>query len=342
LSNFKGWELRAGAALEYTSHYLLSNFDIIGSTPEPFRLPLFGIDFGTNTSDMSINNASIVDMDVGIGLGKTFTDSAIPPEMNQYVVIDVNFQNVNNDYTEYDPSLDQIINSVDLVGDRFDAVLDNSTPFEYLSPATSAGSGVLYTGLLNDTIGEISIPAGTDSWGTPSYDMIGICEQDGYYRTADNSPYAIVEEYFSDRSTGKIHKFGLKTLLGPDLESELGNQFSAWRNAFQAGIIDINSMPPVTIDDSALVAQNSKVNIDLLINDSDPDFDILNIDGIVQPQHGRVFENLDGTIQYIPDFDYNGSDSFSYWATDGNGNYTPAIVNLNIIDDVIFSNDFSE
>ena len=342
LSNFTGWEVRAGAAIEYTSHYLLSNFDIIGSTPESFRSPLFGIDFGNNTSDMSINNVSITDMDVGIGLGKFFTNADILPEVNQYVVIDANFQNVNNDYTEYDANLDQILVSSDLVNNRFDVNLDNSNPFEYLSSSTTAGSGVAYTGFITDSIGDITIPAGTDNWGTPSYDMIGLCETDGYYRTSDNTPYAIVEEYFSDRSTGKIHKFGLKTFLGPSVESILGNQFFAWQNAFQIGIININSLSPVTADDFATVANDSTTTLNLLQNDSDPEFDILSIDGIVQPQHGRVFLNQDNSIDYIPDYDFVGADTFSYWATDGNGNYSPAQVTINVIDDVIFQNDFTE
>ncbi|MEM8976999.1 MAG: lectin-like protein, partial [Pseudomonadota bacterium] len=70
--------------------------------------------------------------------------------------------------------------------------------------------------------------------------------------------------------------------------------------------------------------------IDLLANQSDPDGDTLSIDGIVQPTHGRVFDNGDGTITYRPDFDFAGTDSFKYWVTDGQGNYTPAIVNIEV------------
>ena len=340
LSNFTGWEVRAGAAIEYTSHYLLSNFDIIGSTPSSFLSPLFGIDFGTNTSDMTIIDAKIANMEIGIGLGKLFTDEEIPIEKHQYVVINPTFQDVEHEYESFDANVDLLLNTSDLVPNRFDVNLANSNPFEYLSPATSAGSGVSYTGVLTDSIGNIPIPAGTDGWGTPSYDMIGICEQDGYYRTSDGTPYAIVEEFFSDRSTGKIHKHGLKTLLGPEVESVLGNQFFSWLNAFQAGIIDINSLAPVTTDDVIAISQDSQVIINLLTNDSDPESDPLSIDGIVQPQHGRVFLNVDNTVKYIPDFDYFGTDSFSYWATDGNGNYTPAEVIINIEEGLIFENGF--
>lgn len=341
LSHFTAWEVQAGAAIEYTSHYLLSDFDIIGITPESFRAPLFGIDFGNNTSDMSIVNTHIKDMPTGVSLGKFFT-SPTPDTVNQYVLVDVTYENVDTEILEYDSLIDQVLTSADLVVDRFQINLDNSAPFEYLSPSTSAGSGVFYTGVKTDSIGDLVIPAGTDVMGTASYDMIGIVAQDGYYRTTNGTPYAIVEEFFSDRFTGKIHKYALKTVLGPQVEDALGNPFSAWLDAFQRGIIDINSASPITVDDSRIVAKDSTSTIDLLGNDSDPDFDALIIDGIVQPQHGRVFLNVDNSINYTPDFDYSGFDSFSYWATDGHGNYSPAQVSINVIDDVIYRNGFNE
>ena len=340
LSHFTAWEVQAGAAIEYTSHYLLSDFDIIGMTPESFRSPLFGIDFGTNSSDMSIVNAHIKDMEVGVGLSKNFT-TATPDTANQYVLVDVTYENVNTEMTEYDPNLDEILTSTDLVPERFQINLDSHS-YEYLSPATNAGSGVFYTGIKTDSIGDLAIPAGTDQMGTASYDMIQICAQDGYYLTAGGVPYAIVEEYYSDRVTGKIHKSGLKTFLGPQVESALGNQFSAWRDAFQIGTIDLNSLSPIANDDNATVANDTTTTLDILQNDSDPEADLLSIDGIVQPQHGRVFLNIDNSIDYIPDFDYIGTDTFSYWATDGNGNYSPANVTINVIDDVIFRNGFYE
>ncbi|MFK8011387.1 MAG: Ig-like domain-containing protein [Marinicellaceae bacterium] len=341
LSRFTAWEVQAGAAIEYTSHYLLSDFDIIGMTPESFRAPLFGIDFGNNSSDMSIVNTHIKDMAVGVGLGKHFT-SPTPAEANQYVLVDVTYENVTTELVEYDPLLDQVFSMNDIVHNRFIVNLDNSDPYEYLSPATSAGSGVYYTGIKTDSIGDIVIPSGTDTYGTSSFDMIGIVSQDGYYRTENGAPYAIVEEFYSDRLTGKIHKLGLKTLLGPQVDAALGNPFSAWSDAIQIGIIDIESNQPIAFDDSIMAALNSTSKIFLLANDSDPDSDDLSIDGIVQPQHGRVFLNSDNSIEYIPDFDFLGADYFSYWATDGNGNYSNAEVVVQVIDDILFRNGFAE
>ncbi|MGJ8662992.1 MAG: G8 domain-containing protein [Marinicella sp.] len=338
--NFTAWEVRAGSAMEYTSHYLLENFDIIGKTPEPFSVAAFGIEFGTNTSDMVINGAQIENMPIGVILSKTYTNPT-PPETNQYVLIDMIYQDVDLEMEFYDPSIDQVLTTADLQPGQFDVDINNGI-YEYLSPATSAGSGIDWLGSKTDSVGISPVPAGTDAIGVPSYDMIAICEEDGYYRTSDDTPYAVIEEFFTDRATGTIHKLGLKTLLGPSVDSALGNQFTAWRDAFQVGLIDINSLAPTPQDDFYQVTSARAISLDLLVNDTDPEADVLFIDGIVQPLHGRVFDLGGGLVSYISDFDYQGEDSFSYWATDKNGNFSPAQVHLTVIDDLIFTHDFSE
>ncbi len=337
--NFTAWEVRAGSAMEYTAHYLLENFDVIGKTPEPFSVAAFGLEFGTNTSDMVVNGAHIEGMPVGVILSKNYTDPVPPPETNQYVLIDVTYDQVALEVEFYDPSIDLLLTAADLVPGQFDVDINNGI-YEYMSPATSAGSGVFWTGSKTDNIGATPVPAGTDSIGVPSYDMIPITEEDGYLRTTDGTPYVVIEEFFTERSSGKIHKLGLKMLLGPAVDNVLGDQFSAWRDAFQAGVIDLNSTPPLPIDDYGQASTARALVFDLLRNDSDPEADVLKVDGIIQPEHGRVYDNQDGTVTYISDFDYVGPDLFSYWATDQHGNYSPADVHVNVVDDLIFAHDF--
>ena len=342
LSQFLAWEVRAGAALEYTSHYLLEDFDVVGKAPEPFSEAAFGIDFGTNTSDMVIHRATITNFETGIGLAKDFTDPSVLPGANQYVTIDITMNNVANAYDNYDPALDQLLTGANLVLGRFQVNLDNQ-PLEFLSPATSAGSGVVYTGNKLDSIGSTPIPAGTDSIGTPVFDMITICAQDGYYRTASGDAYAVEEEYFTDRATGEVHKLGLKTRLGPQVDNVLGNQFSAWSDAFQRGTINLASLPPVAVDDVASTSVDRPVIINLTNNDSDPENNPISIDGLLQPIHGLVFDNGDGTVLYRPDYDFVGTDSFRYWASDDQGNFTPGTVTVSVGPvslDALFSDGF--
>ena len=63
--------------------------------------------------------------------------------------------------------------------------------------------------------------------------------------------------------------------------------------------------------------EDSSIDIDVLANDSDPDGDPLHVAVVIQPTHGLVEFNPDGTLKYTPEDDYFGPDSFSYQASDG-------------------------
>jgi len=90
--------------------------------------------------------------------------------------------------------------------------------------------------------------------------------------------------------------------------------------------------PPVAVDDSATVAEDSGANtIDVLANDSDPDGDTLTITGVTQGAHGSVTNN--GTsVAYTPAHDFAGGDSFTYTVSDGHGNSATATVHVTVFD----------
>ncbi len=87
---------------------------------------------------------------------------------------------------------------------------------------------------------------------------------------------------------------------------------------------------PVAVDDNSQTPVNTSIEITVLENDYDVDEDTLTIEEIeVQPLHGEVSINSD-FINYTPDTGYNGSDSFVYKISDGNGAYSTAIVNIDV------------
>jgi hypothetical protein len=89
---------------------------------------------------------------------------------------------------------------------------------------------------------------------------------------------------------------------------------------------------PVAEPDVAETPEDSAVVIDILVNDSDYDADILTVRSIVTPPaHGMAVINDDNTVTYTPQADYYGSDSFVYEINDGNGNYSQALVTVNIL-----------
>lgn len=326
MSDFTAWEVRAGAAIEYTAHYLLRDFDLIGSTPEPFRQPAFGIEFGTNTTDMVVRDSRIENFPVGVGLHKDHTDGN-EMGLDQFVVIGGEMISVNTPYGQRD-STDLIIPSSNLQPDRFSLQLqqrNTDNAFEYFNGA----NGIEFYGTKTDSIGDSPLPAGNDQLGIRSSDMIALVSQKGYYRTSAGDAYAVVEEYFSDRATGEVHLRGLKTKLGSNVEAILGNQYHAWRDAKYIGLIDLNNQSPHAQNDSASTPRAIEVNIPVLNNDSDPEGDRLRINGVVAPVYGQVFHN--GTsITYRPYFGFTGTDRFHYWVTDGQGNFDRALVEVTV------------
>ncbi len=85
--------------------------------------------------------------------------------------------------------------------------------------------------------------------------------------------------------------------------------------------IDVNSIndPPLAGNDVITTDEDTPVNGDLSLNDSDPAEGhnlIYTTDPVATPANGTVVINADGTYTYTPDPDFNGSDSFTYEVCD--------------------------
>ena len=88
--------------------------------------------------------------------------------------------------------------------------------------------------------------------------------------------------------------------------------------------------PPNAVSDSATVPEDSiDTQIDVLINDDDPEGDILEVSGVTDPTHGTASFNTD-YVYYSPDANYSGSDSFTYTISDGNGGTDSATVSITV------------
>ncbi len=74
---------------------------------------------------------------------------------------------------------------------------------------------------------------------------------------------------------------------------------------------------PDARDDAVSTSEDTAVTFDPLTNDVDPDRgDVKTITSYSQPEHGALVRNADGTFTYQPNANYNGTDSFTYTATD--------------------------
>jgi VCBS repeat-containing protein len=87
---------------------------------------------------------------------------------------------------------------------------------------------------------------------------------------------------------------------------------------------------PVAVEDSFTLDEDTPTALNVLANDTDADKDSLSAVNISAPAHGTLTPNTDGTLQYAPEKDYFGHDSFTYQASDGTAVSDPVTVDLTI------------
>ena len=78
--------------------------------------------------------------------------------------------------------------------------------------------------------------------------------------------------------------------------------------------------PPTGVGESFSTGEDSTLTIQapgLLSNDTDADGDTLTATVAIQPAHGSLTLNPDGSITYLADDQFDGTDTFQYKASDG-------------------------
>jgi VCBS repeat-containing protein len=95
----------------------------------------------------------------------------------------------------------------------------------------------------------------------------------------------------------------------------------------------ITNRAPVAADDAYTTAEDTALTVaapGVLGNDSDPDGDSLSAVAGSGPSHGTLTLNANGSFVYTPAANYNGSDSFTYRASDGTLTSNLATVTITI------------
>ncbi|MEM4358198.1 MAG: tandem-95 repeat protein [Candidatus Pacearchaeota archaeon] len=98
---------------------------------------------------------------------------------------------------------------------------------------------------------------------------------------------------------------------------------------------DIKNTPPVIQNDVYNTNEDNILTVPtaqgLLVNDSDIDIDILSAILVTNVSNGVLTLNSDGSFTYIPNANFNGIDSFTYVANDGEANSNIATVTINVV-----------
>ncbi|WP_048320802.1 Ig-like domain-containing protein, partial [Crocosphaera watsonii] len=119
---------------------------------------------------------------------------------------------------------------------------------------------------------------------------------------------------------------------------------------YQANDGELNSSPatvtitvnpvndaPVASDDQYSVDEDTTLTIEtadgVLGNDTDVDGDTLTSLLVDAPNNGNLTLNTDGSFEYVPNANFNGTDTFTYQANDGTDDSNIATVTI-IVNDV--------
>ncbi|MGH3646150.1 MAG: Ig-like domain-containing protein [Micromonosporaceae bacterium] len=97
---------------------------------------------------------------------------------------------------------------------------------------------------------------------------------------------------------------------------------------------------PNALNDVATVAEDGTTTVNVLGNDTDPDGDTLSVSSVTDPAHGTATVNGFGTVDYAPDANYCGPDSFDYVASDGTLTDTASVeVSVSCVNDAPVASD---
>ena len=98
-------------------------------------------------------------------------------------------------------------------------------------------------------------------------------------------------------------------------------------------VVAVNNVP-VGEDDAYSLDEDDTLTVDadsgVLANDTDEDNDDLTATVVTSPSNGTLTLNSDGSFTYVPDADFNGTDSFTYVADDGTDESDDVTVTLTV------------
>ncbi|MEL7569227.1 MAG: tandem-95 repeat protein [Eubacteriaceae bacterium] len=155
--------------------------------------------------------------------------------------------------------------------------------------------------------------------------------------TATSSDTTLIPNIIINQSSDEIsldivpgaNLFGGPVTITVEVSDEQGEKVT---DTFSVTVLAVNDAP-IALDDAGIVTnEDESIRIDVLANDSDLiDGDSLTIIDAGTPLHGTA-SVVNGKIKYIPSADYNGTDSFTYTISDGNGGTASATVYISATD----------
>jgi VCBS repeat-containing protein len=195
------------------------------------------------------------------------------------------------------------------------------------------------------TISTNHVPvAQNDSYSTNEDATLNVYSSNSVLKNdsdADHDPLTAIKYTDPAHGTVTLNSNGSFTYV-PVAKYNGADSFTyyAYDGHFKSNIATVNitvnavNYPPVAVNDAYSTNEDSQLTVSapgVLSNDTDPDpEDTLTAVKVSNPSHGTLSLNANGSIVYTPASHYNGSDSFTYRASDGHTNSNLATVTITI------------
>ncbi len=140
------------------------------------------------------------------------------------------------------------------------------------------------------------------------------------------APTASGNGYWLVARNGKVFPFGDAVSHGDPSSVALAQPVVA---IAATPVVNVNAVPTAT-GDSASLAEDGSATINVLANDSGLLDGTISVAITSGPAHGSASVGSDKRISYTPTGNYNGSDSITYKVTDGDGEFSTAVLSLTV------------
>src|SRR5207249_4569200 len=204
---------------------------------------------------------------------------------------------------------------------------------------------------VNITVTPVNAPPGTsgavvadDSYTTPEDTTLTVLAPGMLANDDDVDVHPLTAIVVSNPTHGSLtlNSDGSFTYIpalnynGPDsftYKANDGQADSPTNATFSITVTPVNDAPVAANDDSYTTPEDTQLTVSapgVLANDSDVDGDALSAVLVSNPTHGTLTLNGDGSFTYMPALNFNGIDSFTYKASDGQAQSDVATVTITV------------
>ncbi|WP_162867862.1 Ig-like domain-containing protein [Euzebya tangerina] len=207
----------------------------------------------------------------------------------------------------------------------------DTVTYRVTDPDGGTATSTLSVTVVNTPPTAVADTAATDA-GTPV--DIPVLANDA---DANDDPLTVTEVSAPDNGTAAVNPDGTITYT-PDATFK-GTDVFTYRvtdgdggSDTAAVTVTVPNADPIATDDTATTLENTPVDIDLTVGDSDPNADPLTYVVGAAPTNGSVTVSATGLATYTPFAGFSGTDSFTYVIDDGDGGLSSATVTITVSD----------